>query len=126
MKKITLLLLIIMLFSCKEASIIKDIITEPPIDDPRLIANWHSGTDAWTFREDNTFRYFNRDTEEDQNVGIYNADPIAGTIYLEDINTGANQTYIYDVLADIPTEGEYTLRWATPANPLLTKDWLRY
>ena len=126
MKKITLFLLIILLFSCKEAAQFVDIITEPPVDDIRLIANWHSGTDAWTFFQDNTFRYFDKDTGEDQNTGIYNADPMARTIYLEDTTTGATQNYIYDVLADTPTEGEYTLRWALPSDPTATKDWLRY
>ena len=128
MKRITLLLLIILLFSCKTDTIIEyiEIIAEDPVvDDPRLIGSWARGNLAFTFYDDMTFRYFEIDTGTDRNTGIYNADPGAGTIYIEDPVAEESQVYIYDVLINTP-EGGYTLRWATVQAPGNIIDWVRY
>ena len=128
MKKLTLLLLIILLFSCKTDTIIEyiEIIAEGPVvDDPRLIGSWARGNLAWTFYDDMTFRYFEIDTGTDRNTGIYNADPGAGTIYIEDPVQQESQIYIYDVLINTP-EGGYTLRWATVQAPALVMDWVKF
>jgi len=131
MKKLTLLLLIILLFSCSGTT---EIITEyieiiaegPVVDDPRLIGgSWARGNLAWTFYDDMTFRYFEIDTGTNRNTGIYNADPDAGTIYIEDPVKQVSQIYIYDVLINTP-EGGYTLRWATIQAPALVVDWVRF
>jgi len=132
MKKATLLLLFtVLLFSCKVEpdtviEYIETIKDEPVVDDPRLIGeSWARGNLAWTFYDDMTFRYFEIDTGIDWNTGTYNADPIAGTIYLEDPIEQESQTYIYDVLINTP-EGGYTLRWATVQAPTLTIDWIKF
>lgn len=133
MKKLTLVLftvlLTILLFSCKTDTIIEyiEIIAEgPTVDDPRLIGgSWARGNLAWTFYDDMTFRYFEIDTGIDRNTGTYNADPIAGTIYLEDPIKQESHIYIYDVLINTP-EGGYTLRWTTVQRPDLPVDWVRF
>ena len=130
MKKATLILLTaILLFSCKPDTIIEyvEVIAEESVvDDPRLIGgSWARGNLAWTFYDDMTFRYFEIDTGTDRNTGTYNADPDAGTIYIEDPVEQESQTYIYDVLINTP-EGGYTLRWATVQRPDLLVDWVRF
>ena len=129
MKKLITILLIILLFSCKTDTIIEyiEVIADTPIvDDARLLGgSWARGNLAWTFYDDMTFRYFEIDTGDNWNTGTYNADPIAGTIYLEDIQEGESQTYIYDVLINTP-EGGYTLRWATVQAPTLLVDWVKF
>lgn len=126
MKKLTLLLLIILLFSCKATTEFIEIIAEGPVvDDPRLIGSWARGNLAFTFYDDMTFRYFEIDTGTDWNTGIYNADPAAGTIYIEDPVAGESQIYIYDVLINTP-EGGYTLRWATVQAPGNIIDWVKF
>ena len=128
MKKLTLVLLTILLFSCKIDTITEyiEIIAEGPVvDDPRLIGSWAQGNLAWTFYDDMTFRYFEIDTGIDRNTGIYNADPIAGTIYIEDPVQEESQIYIYDVLINTP-EGGYTLRWATVQAPDNFGDWIKF
>jgi len=130
MKKLTLLLLTaILLFSCKTDTITEyiEIIAEGPVvDDARLLGgSWARGNLSWTFYDDMTFRYFEIDTGTDRNTGIYNADPQAGTIYIEDPVAGVSQVYIYDVLINTP-EGGYTLRWATVQAPGLVVDWVKF
>ena len=126
MKKLTLLLLIILLFSCQATTEFIEIIAEGPVvDDPRLIGSWARGNLAWTFYDDMSFRYFEIDTGTDRNTGIYNADPQAGTIYIEDPVQQESQVYIYDVLINTPP-GSYTLRWATVQAPGLVMDWVRF
>ena len=131
MKKLTLVLftvlLIILLFSCQATTEFIEIIAEGPVvDDPRLIGgSWARGNLAWTFYDDMSFRYFEIDTGADRNTGIYNADPIAGTIYIEDPVQQESQIYIYDVLINTPP-GSYTLRWATVQAPALVMDWIKF
>ena len=134
MKKITLILFaVILLFSCQvdpEIEYITEyvdvIASEPIVDDARLLGgSWARGNLAWTFYDDMTFRYFEIDTGLDFNTGTYNADPMAGTIYIEDLIEQESQTYIYDVLINTP-EGENTLRWATVQAPTLTVDWVKF
>lgn len=128
MKKLTLLLLTaILLFSCKVTTeYIEVIADEPVVDDPRLLGgSWTRGNLAWTFYDDMTFRYFEIDTGTDRNTGIYNADPAAGTIYVEDPIQQESLIYIYDVLTNTP-EGGHTLRWATVQAPTLVIDWVRF
>lgn len=122
MKKLLFILLTVLFMACSDpvSDYIEEIINEPVVDDARLIGNWERGNLAWTFEEDNTFRYFNRVTDETYNTGIYNADPMVGTIYIEDPAAGESQTYIYDVIE------ANTLRWATIQNPGLTVDWVKF
>ena len=122
MKKLLFILLTVLVMACSSpvSEYIEQLITEPIIDDPRIIGNWERGNLAWTFNSDNTFRYFNRAIDETYNTGIYNADPMAGTIYIEDPAAGESQLYIYDVIT------VNTLRWATVQNPGLYADWVKF
>ena len=130
MKKLLLLIFIIVVFTgcvqepeqITEYIYIQEPDTSP--DDIRLIGIWERNNVAWIFHDTGDFKYFVFDTEEIINEGFYNADPIAGVIYLEDTNTGANQTYLYDVLLDYPTISEKTLQWAPESNPDSLIDWI--
>ena len=130
MKKLLLLIfIIVVLTGCvQEPEQITEYIylQEPDTspDDIRLIGIWERNNVAWIFHDTGDFKYFVFDTEEIINEGFYNADPIAGVIYIEDINTGANQTYLYDILLDYPTISEKTLQWAPESNPDILIDWI--
>lgn len=127
MKKLLLLIFIIVVFTgCVQEPITEYIYLQEPDtspDDVRLIGIWERSNVAFIFHDTGDFKYFVFDTEEILNEGFYNADPIAGVIYLEDTNTGDNQTYFYDILLDYPNIGDTTLQWAPESSPDNLIDW---